>query len=311
MSDLLSDGIDSRSTSASVPPHSGFMMDSVVTLVPRRIGSPFVQQVETDSIISQWYGAICSRFVISHAAVPESAPIIHQTSSIPTAPIRRIENVFVEQEQSSSFLSSLFEAISRLFDRGSNANQSSDQFQSSAVSGICGDSDTDLLALVSGMQGINLRSPSQTHFNEDAYAQSSLGHNHPHQSYHQVQAGLYPAQSIVSSSWHGSQDSIYQSSQTGLHVDIDVEMRDVSSDHQTVPRSAIKGTRNPGFLSFNAHRFNRVKFSPHHKVEIVPNWIVRERDIQSRTNEPVSGFETLRLEDSVGWLEEERRTGRM
>jgi hypothetical protein len=310
MSDLLFGAVDARSTSANVPVGGGFVMGGVETLVARRIDSPFVQQVENgDSKLSRWYEAIRSRLLRSNIAVPESQPSNQNISSIPMAPIRRIENVFIQQKRPSTVLSGFIDAISSLFTRTSDVNQSSDRSHYSEVAGVSSNAEIDLDVLLSGMQSISLGSSSLTQRSNYTNAQPGFGNTASPQAYHRAHLGQYPVQSLSPGYHH--QVNAYQYSETEPHVDIDVEMRDVSTDPLPAPRSAIKGARPPSLFSFNSHRFNRVKFTHHDQVQFVPNWIDRERDIQMRTKEPVSAFEDWRFRNSVGWLESEKREGRM
>jgi hypothetical protein len=82
MFDLLSDAVDSRSPSASVPAGDGSFMESVETLVLRRIKSPFIQHIETDSMISLWCGAIRSGVLAAKNAVADSTHVAHAPTGI-------------------------------------------------------------------------------------------------------------------------------------------------------------------------------------------------------------------------------------
>lgn len=72
MFDLLSGVVDSRSSSANVPVGGGSSMESVETLVPRRIDSPGIQHIETDRMVRLRCSAIRSRFFATDIAVSTS-----------------------------------------------------------------------------------------------------------------------------------------------------------------------------------------------------------------------------------------------
>lgn len=321
MSDLLSDGVQGRLSSASISPAGGrFVMDGVETVVVRRLDSPFAERVEvTWGIFSGLSGAIQSRFLVSNAAASKETVVKHVFSSIPTAPIRRIDNVFIQPEHTSSFFSAFMDRISGLFTSAAHNDQSSDRCQKSDDSSDAGDSsdsDSDVDVLVSGIRGIALASPLRRCPSAAINYPLALGGTGQYQSHNeQIYADRYRTETPTSP-WQMNQVDVNQSAIVAPHVDVnlDVEMYyvndNISSQAQSAPRSAMKGARfRDSLFGSRFNPFNRVTINEHIQVHPVPYWIDRQRDIQGSTRYPVSGHEGVRLQNTVGWLEEERRAG--
>lgn len=126
VSDLLSNTARQRqptsklSMSARRPRTPG-----IETVEVRRLPSPFAPQpVRPDGVSSRWYKTLGkprtdSSITSSETTVNRNQPF----ADIPTAPIRRIDNVFVDQDDtsSSSFFVKLVTPISSLFKPESSA----------------------------------------------------------------------------------------------------------------------------------------------------------------------------------------------
>ena len=231
-----------------------------------------------------------------HTEVHEDTPIRQTPSGIPSVPIRRIDNVFVQQEKQSSMFSSVIDSVARLFSPYSNDGSVSQcrWSHNSAIARHSSVSECEVDTLASGMQGITFADPYQSHYS---------GH-------HQVFPDRFPSQNSALPLSSFSQLSFPQTTFVAPLVDVDVEMRFVGNDaparHTSAPRSAMKGTRfRDTFFGCRFNPFSRVSFNEHIQVHPVSYWIDVQRDIQKSTHIPLSPAEEEQL--AVRWFKKERR----
>lgn len=248
-------------------------VDGVEISVDRRIKTPFVQHTEANEV----------------------TPIRQTFSGIPSVPIRRIDNVFVQQENKSSIFSSVIDSVARLLGPYSNDGSVSHcrRSHNSAIARHSSVSECQVDALVSGMQGITFADPDQSHYSGQ----------------HRVYPDGFPAQTSALPLSTFSQLSFPQSTFVAPQVNVDVEMRFVGNDspvrHTSAPRSAMKGARfRDTFFGCRFNPYNRVSFNERIQVHPVAYWIDLQRDIQKSTHIPLSPAEKEQL--AGGWSKEER-----